>query len=86
MGGVIIRSAIQYLRKYEHCFYMFISLSSPHLGYYFSQSKLVDAGLWYLKRQKTNISLHQLTMSDPMIFEKEQSNTNANNDTINNNS
>ena len=41
-----------------------MSCSSPHLGYYYSQSKLVDMGMWYMKKQKNNVSLNQMAMTD----------------------
>jgi hypothetical protein len=41
-----------------------MSFSSPHLGYYYSNSKLVDMGMWYMKKQKHNISLNQMAMTD----------------------
>lgn len=63
----------------------FITISSPHLGYMYSSSKLVDAGihsifvyliyiiiyigLWFLKKWKKNICLDQLTMSDSKNIE-----------------
>lgn len=41
-----------------------MSLSSPHLGYMYSTSKLVDAGLWILKKWKKSKSLEQLCLTD----------------------
>ena len=45
MGGLIIRSALPRLEKYKKHFHSLITLSSPHLGYNYSSSKLVDVGL-----------------------------------------
>jgi len=33
MGSIILRSALRHLSKYKDCFFCFISLCSPHLGY-----------------------------------------------------
>ena len=49
-----------------------MSLSSPHLGYLYNSSKIIDAGkfivnfkgMWILKRWKKSICLQQLSMSD----------------------
>jgi hypothetical protein len=62
MGGVIIRSALPRLEKYKNNFHSLITLSSPHLGYTYSTSKLVDAGLWLINTMKKCISIEQLTM------------------------
>ena len=44
MGGLIIRCALQYLEQYQSKFHLFMTLSSPHLGYMYHSSKIVDAG------------------------------------------
>jgi hypothetical protein len=62
MGGVIIRTALPKLEKYKQYFHSFITLSSPHLGYAYSTSKLVDAGLWIMNAMKKCTSILQLTM------------------------
>ena len=64
MGGIIIRSALPRLEKYKKHFHTFITLSSPHLGYSYSNSKLVDAGLWLLNTMKKCTSILQMTMQD----------------------
>lgn len=64
IGGVIIRSALPHLEEFKNKFWMFISLSSPHLGYAFSESKIINAGMWVLKKWKGSKSLEQLTLSD----------------------
>jgi alpha-beta hydrolase superfamily lysophospholipase len=48
MGGIIIRSALKYLRSLEDHFHAYISLCSPHLGYLYGSSTLVEAALWYM--------------------------------------
>ena len=69
MGGVIIRSALPRLEKYSTCFHSLITLSSPHLGYTYSTSKLVDAGLWLMNTMKQCKSILQLTMQDSETIE-----------------
>lgn len=41
-----------------------MSLSSPHLGYIYSPSKLINAGMWILKKWKKSKSLEQLCLTD----------------------
>jgi hypothetical protein len=50
MGGVIIRAALPYLEEYSHKMHLYMSLSTPHLGYMYKYSKLIDAGMWFLKK------------------------------------
>ncbi len=64
IGGVIIRSALPHLEEFKNKFWMFISLSSPHLGYAFSESKIINAGMWVLKKWKGSKSLEQLMLTD----------------------
>lgn len=64
LGGVIIRAALPHLSEYENRMHTFLSLSSPHLGYMYNSSKLIDAGIWILKRWKKSVCLQQLSMSD----------------------
>ena len=45
LGGVIIRSAIPYLKDFHSKMHTFISLSSPHLGYLYHQSSLIETGI-----------------------------------------
>jgi len=44
LGGLIIRSALPYLEQYASKMHLYMTLSSPHLGYMYQSSKLVDAG------------------------------------------
>jgi hypothetical protein len=69
MGGIIIRSALPRLEKYKENFHSFITFSSPHVGYTYSTSKLVDAGLWLLNTMKKCTSILQLTMQDSETIE-----------------
>lgn len=50
MGGLIIRSALPYLEQYSSRMHLFMSFSSPHLGYMYNSSRIIDAGMWFLKK------------------------------------
>lgn len=64
IGGLIIRAALPLLKEYSKKMYFYCSLSSPHLGYMYSSSTLIDAGMWVLKKIKKCKSLDQLSLSD----------------------
>jgi pimeloyl-ACP methyl ester carboxylesterase len=64
MGGLIIRAALPYLENYSSKMHMYISLSSPHLGYMYNSSKIIDAGMWFLKKWRKSKCLQQLSMSE----------------------
>lgn len=64
MGGVIARTALQYLEEYKDKFYTFLSFSSPHLGCMFQSSKMVEAGMWFLTKVKSCLSVEQLALND----------------------
>ncbi len=44
--------------------HLYMSLSSPHLGYSFNSNGLVKFGLWILKKFKKNNVMKQLTLAD----------------------
>ena len=64
MGGLIIRAALPYLENYASKMHMYISFSSPHLGYMYNSSKIIDAGMWFLKKWRKSKCLQQLSMSE----------------------
>ena len=45
LGGIIIRASLPHLSKYKDMMFSYISLSSPHLGYMYNSSTLIDAGI-----------------------------------------
>lgn len=57
LGGVIIRSALKHLSEYKHLMHTFMSLGTPHMGYLYNPNKIVDAGMWLLKKWKKNLCL-----------------------------
>jgi len=64
LGGVIIRAALPKLREYKNNMHLFVTFSTPHLGYIYQDSKLVGAGMWVLKKWKSSKCLEQLQMTD----------------------
>jgi hypothetical protein len=43
---------------------MFMSLSSPHLGYTPNKSRLIDAGIWVVRKWRKSTGLSQLQLQD----------------------
>ncbi len=58
LGGLIVRAALPYLEEHADKMYNFITLSTPHLGYMFIQSKIFDAGMWFLKTWRKSKCLY----------------------------
>lgn len=50
LGGIIIRQAVSHLSEYQQFFHGYVSLGTPHLGFLFNSSTLIDAGMWVLKK------------------------------------
>ncbi|XP_066355513.1 uncharacterized protein [Miscanthus floridulus] len=66
IGNIIIRSALAEpaLQPYLKNLYTYMSISGPHLGYWYSSNSLFNSGLWLLKKLKGAQCIHQLTFSD----------------------
>jgi pimeloyl-ACP methyl ester carboxylesterase len=64
LGGLIIRSALPHLQSLSDKMHLLLTLASPHLGYMYNTSKLVNAGLWVLKKLRKSKCLQQLSMTD----------------------
>ena len=47
LGGLIIRTALPYLEEYAEKMYSYMSLSTPHFGYMYNASKIIEAGIYY---------------------------------------
>lgn len=58
LGGIIIRAALPHLIKYKDKMFTYLSLGSPHLSYTLSSSKVVDTGLWFIRKWKKCICLN----------------------------
>lgn len=57
LGGLIIRAALPHLSEFSAKFFTYISLGSPHLGYMYNSNKMIDAGIWLLKKWRNSRSL-----------------------------
>ena len=64
LGGLIARAALPHLRKYQDKMRGFVTLATPHLGYMYSKSVMVTAGLKIMKWWKRSTSLSQLRYED----------------------
>lgn len=64
LGGLIIRTALPHLSDYAGKMHLFLTLSTPHLGYMYNSSKIIDAGIWVLRKWKRSTALQQLSMND----------------------
>lgn len=64
LGGLVIRAALPLLAEYKAKMHLYMSLSSPHLGYSFNSNGLVKFGLWVMKKFKKNSIMKQLTLAD----------------------
>ena len=74
-----MRAALRHLRgPLGHCFHLYVSLSSPHLGIIKGRSRLVSLGLWVLKKWRKSLCLQQLTLS---YVDAADDTDDANNDT-----
>jgi len=52
LGGIIVREALKHLKSYAKQFHGYVSLGTPHLGYMYNSTSLVDAGIWLIKKFK----------------------------------
>ena len=64
LGGIIIRGAIEYLKEYKNLFGTYISLATPHLGYFHSTNKLLSLGLWVVNGITRDQLLSEIRLSD----------------------
>eukprot|EP00947_MAST-08B_sp_MAST-8B-sp1_P004088 g4088.t1 len=66
LGGVIIREALtcDALEPYLSKLHTFISFSSPHLGFLYSEKVHISTGLWLIKRWRKSMALEQLSLTD----------------------
>ncbi|XP_025828190.1 protein FAM135B-like [Panicum hallii] len=66
IGNIILRSALTEpkLQPFLKNLYTYMSISGPHLGYWYSSNSLFNSGLWLMKRLKGMQCMHQLTFSD----------------------
>jgi hypothetical protein len=55
LGGLIIRAALPLLPEFEKKMFLLMTLASPHMGYMYNSSGIVNAGLWVLKKWKKSM-------------------------------
>eukprot|EP00826_Nyctotherus_ovalis_P039928 TRINITY_DN3878_c0_g1_i1.p1 TRINITY_DN3878_c0_g1~~TRINITY_DN3878_c0_g1_i1.p1 ORF type:complete len:449 (+),score=100.84 TRINITY_DN3878_c0_g1_i1:2327-3673(+) len=70
LGGIIIRSCLPRLKEYKEKMHLLLTFSTPHLGYLHQSSRLIGAGMWFLKKWTTSKALSQLEMTDSKSGEK----------------
>ncbi|KAJ1606597.1 hypothetical protein OJ253_2685 [Cryptosporidium canis] len=70
LGGIIIRAALPYLSMFSSQFYLYWSLSAPHLGCISNSSKLINAGVWIMKKWSSSQCINQLALSDAPTYEE----------------
>ena len=68
LGGIIIRAALPHLRQHSRLFHLFMTFSSPHLGYMHNSSAVISAGMWLLQRWSKSKCLKQLSMTDSYTY------------------
>mmetsp|Transcript_13269 Transcript_13269/g.24882 ORF Transcript_13269/g.24882 Transcript_13269/m.24882 type:complete len:678 (-) Transcript_13269:764-2797(-) len=64
LGGLIIRAALPHFEGFKSKMHLYLSLSSPHLGYYSTIPFITKAGLWVLSTFHLAKSIRQLTLKD----------------------
>ncbi|KAH8584559.1 ZW18 protein [Cryptosporidium sp. chipmunk genotype I] len=70
LGGIIIRAALPHLYMFSSQFYLYWSLSTPHLGCISNDSKLINAGVWIMKKWSSSQCINQLALSDASNYEE----------------
>lgn len=70
LGGIIIRAALPHLHMFSSQFYLYWSLSSPHLGCISNNSRLINAGVWIMKKWSSSQCINQLALSDASSYEE----------------
>jgi len=69
LGGLIFRAALPYLRQYKHVFHTYISLATPHLGYFDSGNRLLSLGMWLVGGVKGTPALNEIRLIDAKTME-----------------
>ncbi|XP_073003189.1 uncharacterized protein [Typha latifolia] len=66
IGNIIIRSALteSMMGPFLKHLFTYVSISGPHLGFWYSSNSLFNSGLWLLKKLKGAQCIHQLTFTD----------------------
>jgi len=69
LGGLIIRASLPHLEEYADKMFSYFTLSTPHLGYMYTSSKIIEAGIWILQKWRKSQCLTQLSMNDSKMIE-----------------
>jgi triacylglycerol esterase/lipase EstA (alpha/beta hydrolase family) len=64
LGGLVFRAALPHLSQFKHYFSSFITLATPHMGYFHSDSKLLSVGMWLFNGVKDAPSLKEIRLMD----------------------
>lgn len=64
IGGLIVRSALPELAEYRKKMFTFLTLSTPHVGYFLKNITLFHLGLRVLQSWRQSLCLSQLSMAD----------------------
>lgn len=64
IGGLIVRSALPMLHEYRSKMFTFLTLSTPHVGYFLQNLSLFHVGLKVLQSWRQSQCLAQLSMAD----------------------
>lgn len=64
LGGLTFRAALPHLKRYKDLFHTFITLATPHLGYFHSGNRLLSLGMWVVGGVKGTPVLNELRLLD----------------------
>lgn len=64
MGGLIMRACLPFLEVYKSKMHTFLTFSSPHLGLFYPQSKLVRIGMSLMNSLSSSSSIDELLLND----------------------
>ena len=67
-SGKVARAAASRLRRFEHKFYTFCTLATPHLGA-IHQKTFIKFGMWFMKVFKSADCIYQLQFKDNDNFQ-----------------
>lgn len=64
LGGTIIRAALPHLHAYRMKFHGYVSLGSPHLGYFYKKGTLFNTGMWLINSINDSPVISKLSYAD----------------------
>lgn len=69
LGGLILRAALKHMKKYKKLMHGFVTLATPHFGYFHTHSKLLSIGMWLIGGFKEIPSLNEIRHKDASNIE-----------------